>query len=114
MAYVEVPTELGVRDDHGMLNLRIAAQLLERRGLTVRDLMLLVEDVTQGAYASWTAGLTDRPDERRQEHGDPPHWQCWPTASKEDGEAAERHYVHDKGMKGGCGGRSEGSFFYIF
>jgi hypothetical protein len=64
-------------------------------------------------YSAWTIGVTDDPDRRKTEHGDPAAWMQW----KADSEVAARNvekYFLDKGMKGGGGGGGKADYVYIF
>jgi len=55
---------------------------------------------------AWYVGLTDDPDRRRQEHGNPPDWQQTDTqfATEADARAWEAKYVGRPGYQGGTGG----------
>ena len=54
---------------------------------------------------TWYVGLTDDPDRRRAEHGNPPDWrQTGPFASEAAVRAWEAQYVGKAGYQGGPGG----------
>ena len=64
-------------------------------------------------YSIWTIGITDDPDRRKTEHGNPEYWMQWRT----DTETITRHvekYFLDKGMKGAPGGGEHPNYVYIF
>ncbi len=55
---------------------------------------------------TWYVGLTDDPERRRQEHGNPANWGQTPTpfASEAAARAWEKSYVSQSGYQGGPGG----------
>ena len=54
---------------------------------------------------TWYVGLTDNPDRRRQEHGNPPDWhQTAPFPGEPDARAWEAKYVGRPGYQGAPGG----------
>lgn len=65
------------------------------------------------SYSGWTIGVTDKPTQRKSEHGDPGSWHQWNADSETDARAIESHFI-DKGMKGGSGGLGSADYVYIF
>ena len=54
---------------------------------------------------TWYVGLTDGPDRRRAEHGNPPDWQQTSRFNSEsEARAWEAKYVGKTGYQGGQGG----------
>ena len=53
---------------------------------------------------AWYVGLTDDPDRRRQEHGNPPDWDQAEFAAEEQAREWEKRYVGKPGYQGGPGG----------
>jgi hypothetical protein len=55
---------------------------------------------------TWYVGLTDVPERRRKEHGNPPDWQQTATefTTEETARAWEAQYVNKPGYQGGTGG----------
>lgn len=55
---------------------------------------------------TWYVGLTDDPDRRKMEHGNPPDWQQTHTTFRTETEARawEQGYVNRPGYQGGPGG----------
>ncbi len=49
-------------------------------------------------------GLTDNPDQRRQEHGNPADWQQRSFSSESEARAWEKGMLSLPGYKGGSGG----------
>lgn len=64
-------------------------------------------------FAAWTAGITDDPGRRKQEHGRPAAWFCLPASSEGDARSVERQLL-SLGLKGGIGGPSNGHYVYVF
>ncbi len=64
-------------------------------------------------YPAWTIGVTDNPDRRRQEHGNPSGWYQWHTDSEQVARNVEDYFIK-KGMFGGSGGSGTASYLYIF
>jgi len=65
------------------------------------------------SYSSWTIGVTDDPDRRRTEHGDPKHWHQWRADTETIARNVEKYFL-DKGMKGAPGGGEHPDYVYIF
>lgn len=53
---------------------------------------------------TWYVGLTDDPDRRRQEHGNPPDWEQSEFQTEAQARAWEGRYVGKTGYQGGPGG----------
>ncbi len=64
-------------------------------------------------YSSWTIGITDDPERRKGEHGNPSHWHQWKADSEQIARNVEKHFL-DKGMKGATGGGFSPNYVYIF
>jgi len=64
-------------------------------------------------YSAWTIGVTDDPDRRRGEHGNPSIWYQWDADSEQVARNVESYFL-DKGMKGGGGGGGGADYVYIF
>ena len=64
-------------------------------------------------YSVYTIGLTDNPERRRIEHGNPMFWHQWNAASEQAARNVEAYFI-DKGMKGGTGGGGGADYVYIF
>ena len=65
------------------------------------------------SYSAWTIGVTDRPEERRSEQGNPSTWENWRTDSEQTGRNVER-YFKSQGMNGDLGGPGDAKYVYIF
>jgi len=64
-------------------------------------------------YSAWTIGVTDDPDRRRGEHGNPSIWYQWDADSEQVARNVESYFL-DKGMTGGGGGGGGADYVYIF
>ena len=64
-------------------------------------------------YPSWTIGITDDPDRRRQEHGNPTRWYSWNAVLESSARSVEKYFL-DKGMNGATGGGISPHYIYIF
>ena len=53
---------------------------------------------------TWYVGLTDDPNRRRAEHGNPPDWQQAAFNTEQEARAWEARYVGKAGYQGGPGG----------
>ena len=53
---------------------------------------------------SWYVGLTDDPDRRRQEHGNPTDWEQTQFSTEVKARAWEKKYVGKPGYEGDTGG----------
>jgi hypothetical protein len=65
------------------------------------------------SYGIWTIGVTDDPDRRKGEHGNPAHWSHWSADSESMARKVEQYFI-DKGMKGGTGGAGTARYVYMF
>lgn len=85
--------------------------------MTEQEIMSAIESHIKGAYSSWTIGVTDSPDVRKRQHKgegkDVSCWNQWDASTKEVAGRIEE-YFHDKGCKGGGGGRGSFDWVYIF
>ncbi len=76
-----------------------------------------VNDSEKVDYSIWTAGISDTPKVRKDQHDsdgkDVQHWKDWSTNSEKDGRDIEEYFL-DKGMKGDTGGGGSASYVYIF
>ena len=72
-----------------------------------------IDKRAKGIYRLWTIGVTDRPAERKEEHGKPEDWHQWNADTEEAARTVEKHFI-DKGMKGGTGGTGKADYVYIF
>lgn len=64
-------------------------------------------------YSLWTIGVTDDPDRRRGEHGNPSVWHQWDADTETAARNVEKYFL-DKGMKGAPGGAGRADYVYIF
>ena len=64
-------------------------------------------------YSLYTIGITDDPERRRGEHGNPIVWQYWKADSEKIARNVEKYFL-DKGMKGKPGGGEHPTYVYIF
>lgn len=65
------------------------------------------------SYSLWTIGVTDDPDRRKREHGNPSAWYQWDADSEQVARNVEAYFV-EKGMKGDTGGGGGADYVYIF
>ncbi len=72
-----------------------------------------VEKWTSANYSIWTIGVTDRPGQRREEHGNSKHWHQWDASTEETARRIETYFL-EKGCKGAGGGRGSANYVYIF
>ena len=65
-------------------------------------------------YSLWAIGVTDDPDSREGERGNPPGWHRWEAESEHVARAVGAHFV-DRGMQDDSGRRSSSAVYvYIF
>lgn len=68
-------------------------------------------------YETWTIGVTDSPDRRRDEHRnsgkDTQWWRHWNADTEMDARAVEQHFLN-KRMQGGTGGPGRADYVYVF
>jgi hypothetical protein len=72
-----------------------------------------IESVVGGRYAGWRIGITDDPERRKQEHGNPSWFFCWHVGHEGVARSLEKEFKN-RGMFGGVGGRGEGEYLYLF
>ncbi len=67
-----------------------------------------VESSKEVDYSAWTIGITQDPDQRRNQHKSEveniKHWTQGTADSLSDAQAIESLFINDKHMKGGTGG----------
>lgn len=64
-------------------------------------------------YSVWTIGVTDDPERRKSEHGNPNVWYHWDADSEDAARNVEAYFIA-KGMKGDTGGGGRADYVYIF
>lgn len=64
-------------------------------------------------YSAWTIGITDDPERRRTEHGNPGVWHQWEADTETIARNVETYFL-GKGMKGAPGGGEHPNHVYIF
>ena len=64
-------------------------------------------------YPSWTIGITNDPDRRKREHGNPVRWEQWYAVTETTARNVEKHFL-GKGMQGDTGGGISPNYVYIF
>lgn len=65
------------------------------------------------SYSAWTIGITEDPERRRGEHGNPSAWHQWQADTEGIARRVEKYFL-DKGMKGDTGGGVSPDWVYIF
>lgn len=65
------------------------------------------------SYSNWTIGVTDDPNRRKGEHGNPNHWHQWNADTEQAARNVESYFLA-KHMKGGGGGPGRADYVYIF
>jgi len=85
--------------------------------MTEEEIKTEIGEHTLGDYSIWTIGVTDRPDERKQEHErdgeNVSHWHQWDASTESVARQIESYFI-DKGCKGAGGGGGEANYVYIF
>jgi len=81
--------------------------------MTEQEIKAAIEGYIKGRYSQWTIGITDYPNRRRTEHGDPKYWHHW-NASTEQAARRIEAYFFKKGCKGAGGGGVSPNYVYIF
>ena len=67
-----------------------------------------------GTYSLWAIGLTDDPERREAEIGNPMGWRQFDADTEQVAKNVESHFV-GKGMEGDTGGRvTRAKYVYIF
>jgi hypothetical protein len=64
-------------------------------------------------YPSWRIGITNDPNRRKQEHGDPMRWYQWYAVTETSARNVEKYFL-DKYMKRVGGGGISPNHVYIF
>jgi hypothetical protein len=77
-----------------------------------RDLINAIE-AKATHYSAWTIGITNDPQRRRGEHGNPKIWYHWKADSERIARNVEEYFIK-KGMKGATGGGERSIYVYIF
>lgn len=72
-----------------------------------------IHEITEGNYKDWYIGITNDPERRRGEHGDPPTWRVWNVGRKIYANEIEEYFT-DRDMKGGRGGSENPTHVYIY
>jgi len=81
--------------------------------MTERDIIDAIERIIRENYSAWTIGVTDRPEERRQEHGNPSTWHHWDASTEQVARRIEAYFT-DLGCQGDVGGGGNANYVYIF
>ena len=81
--------------------------------MTEQEIKAEIERIINGRYTIWTIGVTDRPEQRRQEHGSPKYWHHWDATTEQVARRIEQYFI-DQGCKGGVGGGVNPNYVYIF
>jgi len=64
-------------------------------------------------YPSWTIGITEDPERRKRQHGNPARWHQWYAVLETSARNIEKYFLA-KGMKGEVGGGLSPTWVYIF
>ena len=81
--------------------------------MTEQEIKSDIERIINGNYSVWTIGVTDRLDQRRQEHGNPKYWHQWDASTEQVSRRIEAYFLA-KGCKGAEGGGGNANYVYIF
>jgi len=88
--------------------------------MTKQTIINAIEKIISKSYSSWTVGISNDPDRRKQEHindgDDVTYWREWLSDSLSDAQEIEKHFI-DKGCKGGTGGNLSAykkTYVYIY
>ena len=81
--------------------------------MTEQEIKTEIERHINGRYSVWTIGVTDAPDKRKREHGNPRWWHHWDASTEEVARRIESYFL-EKGCKGAGGGRGKANYVYIF
>ena len=76
------------------------------------DIESAIEKIVRN-YSAWTIGVTDNPEWRRIQHGNPSIWHQWDADTETIARNIETYFIA-KGMKGGTGGGGRADYVYIF
>ncbi len=64
-------------------------------------------------YTSWTIGITNDPDARKQANGNPLTWYQWKAPSEGAAKRIEKYFL-DKGMKSDTKKAEYPTYIYLF
>lgn len=79
-----------------------------------REIKIAIQRVVgKTRYSGWTIGITDKPNRRKTEHGNPEDWHQWRADTARIARNVEEYFL-DKGMKGAPGGPGTPNYVYIF
>jgi hypothetical protein len=88
--------------------------------MTKQTIINAIEKIISKSYSSWTVGISNDPDRRKQEHindgDDVTYWREWLSDSLSDAQEIEKYFI-DKGCKGGTGGNLsayKNTYVYIY
>lgn len=77
------------------------------------QLILLIEGIAKGNYQIWTIGITDKPEERRKERGNPREWHVFEASSEEIAKDIVELFIQ-KGCKRVVGKQYNGHYIFIY
>jgi len=77
------------------------------------QLILLIEGIIKGNYSTWTIGITDNPEAKRKERGDPREWYVWEANSEEIAMDMLEMFIQ-KGCKRVIGKQTIGKFIFLY
>lgn len=77
------------------------------------ELIRAIDGLVGRTYSAWTVGITENPEQRKIEHGNPTNWNVWHADSEQIARNVERYFL-DKGCKGGTGGGDHPTYVYVF
>lgn len=87
------------------------------RNEIIRKIEERVMSAKKKDYSIWTIGITDNPEERKEQHKNEgkniEYWLDWETENEDDARFIEEFFI-TKGMKGSGGGPTNGNYVYIF
>ncbi len=72
-----------------------------------------IDTIAKGSYTFWTIGVTNNPELRRTQHGNPSVWVVWSADSEIDARIVEAHFI-GKGMTGATGPPGKADYVYLF
>ncbi len=81
--------------------------------MSEQEIIAAIEQRVGSKISIWTIGITDNPERRKKEHGDPKYWMQWRADSEIIARNVEKHFL-EKEMKGGGGGGDNPNYVYIF
>ncbi len=77
------------------------------------QLILLIEGIIKGNYPIWTIGVTDKPEEKKKERGNPREWYVWEANSEEIAYDMQEFFIQ-KGCKRVVGKHGNGKNIFIY